>query len=359
VFNKPLAVFFVAACLGSFGAASALADDAESTTVGGKAFIDFTNIDQQNDGVKQATNGTGIDVKRFYLIVNHKFDDMWSANLTTDFNYVSADNETQVFIKKAYLQAKLSEAFTARAGSADLPWVPFVESFYGYRYVEKVMLDRAGYGTSADWGLHAFGKAGDGDMFNYALSIVNGNGYKNPSRSKSVDLEGRAGVTPLPGLNFAVGFYNGKLGQDKQGLLPAAQPQTSERWDAVAAYTQTEFNVGAEYFQAKDWKLLSAQPTDKAEGYSAWGAYNFTPEVAVFGRYDQVKPSKDIKSTLKDTYFNVGVAYKPRKNVDFAVAYKYDKVENGAFKTADATLGTPAGREGKWREFGVWAQVGF
>src|SRR4051812_16859468 len=85
----------------------------ETTTVGGNLFIDFTNINFKNDDVKQsAKSGTGLDVKRGYLIVNHTFDDMWSANITTDFNYEGGTtNETQVFIKKAYLQAKLSDAF--------------------------------------------------------------------------------------------------------------------------------------------------------------------------------------------------------------------------------------------------------
>jgi len=55
-------------------------------------------------------SGTGIDVKVFYVGVSHKFDDIWSVNVTTDFNYVSNDSETQVFIKKAYLQATLSDS---------------------------------------------------------------------------------------------------------------------------------------------------------------------------------------------------------------------------------------------------------
>ncbi len=46
---------------------------------------------------------------------------------TTDFQYVGNDGVTNVYIKKAYVQAKLSDALVFRAGSADLPWVPFVE----------------------------------------------------------------------------------------------------------------------------------------------------------------------------------------------------------------------------------------
>ena len=57
----------MAACAGmSF---TALAD--ESTTVGGKAYIDFTNITQKANGTKIDASGLGFDVKRFYLGVDH------------------------------------------------------------------------------------------------------------------------------------------------------------------------------------------------------------------------------------------------------------------------------------------------
>ncbi len=46
----------------------------------------------------------------------------------------STTGASQLFIKKAYLQAKYDPAFTIRLGAADLPWVPFVEGIYGYRY---------------------------------------------------------------------------------------------------------------------------------------------------------------------------------------------------------------------------------
>jgi hypothetical protein len=354
-------------------AANMTATAEETTTVGGNLFIDFTNINLKNDDAKQAISGTGTDVKRGNLIVNHTFDDMWAANVTTDFNYTGATGETQVFIKKAYLQATVSDAFIARAGSAGLPWVPLVEDLYGYRYVEKVLIDRTNFGTSADWGLHALGKFGDG-MFNYAAAVVNGRGFRNPTRSNSVDFEARIGVMPIEGLTAAVGIYRGKRGLDS-ALLSAPATRTANRTDVVVGYVKPDmFRVGAEFFSAKNWNTVlvsttnpASTPEDKSDGYSAWGSFNFTPEFAAFARYDEVKPSKDLASWLKDKYFNIGVSYKPRKNVDIALAYKNEKVEGdgvlghvSSFTTGDATLGSATGgREGKWDEVGVWLNVLF
>src|SRR4029078_1010373 len=122
----------VASLLAIAVAGPALSADGESTVISGKMFADFSNIDLKNDGVESTANGTGIDVKRFYLGATHNFDDTWSVNVTTDFNYVSNDAETQVFIKKAYLQAKLSDAFIGRLGSAELPSAPFREALCAY-----------------------------------------------------------------------------------------------------------------------------------------------------------------------------------------------------------------------------------
>ena len=334
------------------------ADSGESTVISGKMFADFSNIDLKNDGVESTANGTGIDVKRFYLGATHNFDDIWSVNVTTDFNYVSNDAETQVFIKKAYLQAKLSDAFIGRLGSADLPWVPFVEDLYGYRFVENVIIDRLKFGTSADWGLHAGGKVSDG-MFNYAVSVVNGAGYKNPTRSDSMDFEGRIGFMPVKGLTVAVGGYSGKLGKDINNAPVAQQTHhTANRFDGLVAYVNGPLRAGVEYFQAKDWNNVTTVASDKADGVSGWASYNFTDMWGVFGRYDDAKTSKDLLPNLKDKYFNLGVVSHPRKNIDIAFVYKNDKVDGGGVvATSNGNIGGV--RDGKYDEFGFWAQVQF
>jgi hypothetical protein len=333
---------------------NAVAD--QSTTVGGKTYIDFTHIEQKSDGTTIDPSGTGADVKRFYLAIDHKFDDMWSANLTTDFNYVSNDSETQLYVKKAYLQARFSDAFMLRAGSADLPWVPYVENLYGYRYVENTLIDRLKFGTSADWGLHAGGKLADG-MFDYSASVVNGNGYKKPARSKAVDFEGRVGFHPMDGVTLAAGYYDGKLG--KESYDPGNSTRTASRWDLAGAYQNELFNVGAEYFSAKDWgdAVLTTNPSDKADGYSLWGSVKPMEKVSLFARYDHAKPNKDTAPSLKDTYYNLGVAYKAYKNVDLALVYKHDKVENGTISTSNGSIG--GSNDGTYNEVGVFAQVKF
>ena len=365
MFKKSLAVSFaVAAALGTLGAGTAFAA-VPMPTVGGKIYADLTNLDEKENDTKIAPSGTGVDVKRFYLVFNEKFDDMWSANITTDASYSSGGGAVDVFVKKAYLQYSLpgSKAFFARLGSADLPWIPFVEDLYGYRYVENVLVDRLHFGTSADWGLHGGGQFGGAS---YALSVVNGAGYKNPTRSKSMDVEARLAYG-IAGVTFAIGGYSGKLGHDNYAAASTDTVNgtfhTANRVDALVAYVGNGARAGLEYFSSNDWNNVTTAASDKADGYSAWGSYDFTPMFGVFARWDQAKTSKDLAPDLKDEYFNVGLATHPTKGVDVSLVYKHEKMDNGLINSQfggfSKTLGTAPMSSGEINEVGIWAQVAF
>jgi hypothetical protein len=328
----------------------------KSTTISGKAFANVSMIDHESDGVDLADNGTQTELKRFYLGVDHKFDDTFSANLTTDFRYNTngTSKDTLVYVKKAFVQAKFAPEFFVRVGAADLPWVPFVESLYGYRFVENVVVDRTRFGTSADWGVHIGGSFAGGRI-SYAASAVNGAGYKSLSRnSNTIDLEGRISANPIKNVTLAVGGYTGKLGKSSDVVTTQHR---ATRWNALAAYTDSRVRLGVEYFQAKNWNNVTTVASDKSSGWSAFGSFAFTPKLSVFGRFDWVKPNMDTNAALKDEYLNAGVNFKPLKEIDLALVYKRDRAENGFLSTSNGTIGGIM--EGTYHEFGLFTQVAF
>jgi hypothetical protein len=368
--------------------AHADAEVAPDTTVGAQAFFDLSNISNKSNNVDVAPTGTGFDVKRGYLILDHRFSDVWSADLTTDLQYSSSTTAgsggvTEVYIKNLYLQGKFSDLFNLRVGDYKSPWAPFVESLYQYRWIEKTQTDRLGFANTADWGVNAGGgttvQSGSGPGFSYSVSAVNGGGYKNPSRSKYVDVEGRIALTPITGLTIALGGYSGHLGQVNVAN-ENYQTNTATRFDAAIGYTIAGFNVGGEYFAAKNYKTASSTtgafgtsavvaatatgtvPSDKADGESVWASYTFTPEYSVFARYDSAKLSKDVVPNLKDTYWNFGVAYKPIANLDVGLVYKNEKVANGSTNVSGADAngsitigGTSLTTSGQFSEIGIFS----
>lgn len=335
-----------------------------NTSISGKAFANVSNIHQTSTdahGVKtdNGQNGTETELKRFYVGIDHKFNDVFSANITTDFRYNSngTSKDVLVYVKKAFVQAKLNPAFTIRVGAADLPWVPFVEGIYGYRFVDPTLIDRTKFGTSTDWGVHVLGAFGNG-LVTYQISAINGAGYKTLSRSSdTIDLEGRVSVNPIKPITLAVGGYTGKLSKSAANLPDAATPHTASRIDAIAAYTDKRIRAGFEYFAAKNWNNITTVQTDKSAGWSAFGSFAFTPSIALFGRYDWVKPSRDLAPTLRDHYFNVGLDYKPIQPLDIALVYKHERTNNGFINTSNGLIG--GAEHGNYDEVGLFGQIVF
>lgn len=325
---------------------------APATTIGGRMYYTLSQIDQERDGVHQAPSGAGLEVKRFYLSVDHRFSEVFSANLTTDFQYAPAIASTELFVKKAYLQGRASEALTLRIGAADTPWIPYAEEVYGYRWIETTVADRTRFGGSADWGVHAFGKV-PGTVVSYAVAVLDGGGHRNPSRSKHMDLEGRISAK-FDDVNLAVGGYSGQLGRDIEG---ASALHTARRFDALAAYTPEKFRIGVELFVAENWNNVTLIATDASRGYSAFGSYLFNKRLSAFARYDHVEPTRTTAPAREEDYFNLGVTYSPIRNVDIAMVYKHDAVENGVIATSNGAIG--GGRTGTYDEVGVWGQLRF
>jgi hypothetical protein len=334
----------------------------DSTKISGRMYYDITNIDNKNNSTKAAYNGTSFDIKRFYVGIDHDFNKVFSADITTDFTYDSGVSTSQIYIKKAYLQAKIDDAFTVRVGSADLPWVPYAEGIYGYRHIENTIADRTKFGTSADWGVHVLGKLAEG-LINYQVSAVSGAGYKKAGstafRSEQPDVEGRVSLD-YQGISLAVGGYWGKLGAMNSDVTH----HEATRFNALAAYKYEGLNIGVEYFTASNWTQVKSTTSSNGWGVSPFVSYQFTPEWGVFGRYDYVKPYSDTAhKQFKNDYFNIGVQYSPVKIVDFALVYKHDAGVNGAFSDSNGTIGGStglpfaAGNSGHYNEIGLFGQV--
>jgi hypothetical protein len=383
----------------------------DSTTISGRMYFNFSNIEQKVNGVKvpgaTAGNGTGFNIKRMYIGVDHTFSPIFSANVTMDISNVVGNTSNYNFpgapangtctavpctpaisnnvalvgrgfyVKKAYLQAKLNPAFIIRAGAADMAWVPWIESQYGYRHIENTLIDRVNFGTSADWGVHVLGDLAGG-LFSYQVSAIDGGGYRNVKVTKTVDFEGRFSAN-YKGFFAGVGGYTGKRGNNTQGALTGATTtvngvtyigatklHTATREDAAIGYKSKLFTVGGEYFHAKNWNNVTTATTDKSDGYSVFGNVNFAPKWSVFGRYDWVKYSKTLNPQFKQHYYDGGIQWEPVKIVDIALVYKRENLNDGALAAVSGyanqnapALTIPINGRATTNEIGLFGQLRF
>jgi len=300
---------------------------AADTKISGRMYYNISSISAEDALGNDVESDGGFALKRFYLGVDHKFNDTFSGNITTDVTAASGDG-AHLYVKKAYLEAKIAKELKLRVGAADMPWIPYAEGIYGYRHIEKTLTDLDSFGTSSDWGVHASGDLADGHV-SYQVSAINGAGYKTIKPTKSIDLEGRLSVN-YGGFNAAVGGYTGKLGMDVQGAMPY---RTASRFNALLAYKDKvggmPVTFGGEYFTASNWKVLESSPEDKAEGYSLFASLSPVDKWSVFGRYDWIQPFKKTAPLKENTFFMLGLQYSPAKIVDFAIVYKRDDADGG------------------------------
>ncbi len=378
------------------------ADIGENTTIGGVAFFDFSSISQkqgQANGTSPsvAPSGAGFDVKRFYLTVDHTFNDVWSADLTTDAQYASSTtlvtgttvtctagakptgttcptgssvasvtaattsvntggSATEVMIKYLYVTAKLNDALVVHVGSYATPWIQYTDGLTGYRWVEKGMTDRLSLSdSSADWGLNASGSFAN-NLLSYSASVTDGGGYKNPSRTEHVDFEGRITSKPFGWLDVGVGYYNGHLGQ-VTAVNDGFPTNTASRWDGLVSFNFRGFRLTGEYIDATNYKTVNSVTAgvfgtqdvvassltgplnrDVAKGFSVLASYAFNSSWNAFTRYDDVNLSENVLPGLKDKFYDAGINYKPLKGLDVALVYKVELVDNGAatISSADA-----------------------
>ncbi len=329
-----------------------------STKVGGIVFADVSHISQKTPGAVAATataaasngypavNGNSIDIKRGYLIFEHAFDTTYSANITTDLIYDGTARSTQLFLKKAYLQAKYADALVIRAGDVELPWVPFAEGVEGYRFVENTLIDRIKYGTTTDTSLNVSGQLPfQGLKLGYSVSALDGSGFKVPgngtsNRARTLDVEGRVNASLGP-VTAALGGYSGDLGKNSEG---AAYHHTVSRVNALLAYSTPAFRVGVEYVRVRNYTGVTTITPVKAEGegYTAFGSVRLSDHFDLFGRYDAVRPEVDAaassnkaNSATRDAYWNLGLDYHPIPAIDIALVYKRERVTGGLFTTTN------------------------
>ena len=185
-----------------------------------------------------------------------------------------------------------------------------------------------------------------GGSMEYAVAALNGNGYKNPSRSKGLDFEGRLSFAPTEKTVVGIGAYSGTLGKEKETVDAR---HTANRVDFLAAYASGNTRFGVEYFQAKNWNNVLTTATDKATGWSLWGSMGLNEKgVTVFGRYDRSDISKTLDPSLQDTYYNLGVEFPIAPGVKIATVYKHTDQRNDA-----------RSKDLKTDEFGVWGEFRF
>jgi len=223
----------------------------------------------------------------------------------------------------------------------DLPWVPFEERTWTYRFQGPVFVDREGYLSSTDLGIGASFVARN-RMVEGHLSIVNGETWSQPEVSRNKDVHARLGVRPFVGRGALAGLAVNMFGST--GAYDTTAAQTRSRLIAQLAFEHRFGALAVEYFRAKDppGRMVARQPslsssTDAevtAGGYSAFGwvdlaAFGRARGVRLMGRVEHLDPDTHLASN-GHTRTIVGVGYRANEFVQVLLDGEFVSYEANA-----------------------------
>lgn len=318
--------------------AAAPAKAAPRTQVSTQVFINASDI--QRTDVSTADEGPAVELKRFYINVDHAFNESWSGHLTTDVQWARNSDPTDLFLRHVYLQRRLGKSHHLQLGNAPTPWILHVAKLNGFRYVDPGVLPRMKLGAPADWGVQMGGDVGP---FNYAVAAVTGAGFQKPRTGERADIEARLSWMPNKQLEVAVGGYHGTRAMD---INDRPHLHTAERWNAMASYVDKDFRLGAEFFYADNWTRVTQVSPDAARGWSGWGSYQLTPAFSAFARHDRTDMSLRLNPTREERFSQLGLEWKQSRHLRLSLAGKRTGV-------ASSTVNAVA------NEVGVWGQMVF
>jgi len=162
---------------------------ANESSFSGLIFGDIYWIAANHDSTIKNQNGMWL--RRTYFTFDDKLSKTFSTRFRLEANNagdLSTKSKLYPFIKDAYLKWNLGQ-HSIYMGLSPSPTWTFVEEVWGYRPVEKTLMDLQKLGSSRDMGIALKGSFNQSKRVHYHLMIGNGNGINTEdNRGKKVML---------------------------------------------------------------------------------------------------------------------------------------------------------------------------
>lgn len=314
----------------------------------GEMFGDYFYNTSRDPSIATYSNvalGGAEDLNGFqFRRINFTFDDDLSDRFATRFR-VEADNASltsnaklTVFVKDAWLQWK--NVFTNNDlvfGIQPNPDFFYAEEIWGFRSLEKTILDLRGLNGSRDFGVALKGKLDPNSKYSYWIMVGNnsGNGLE-VDKFKRFYFNFR--YHPNDKFTFTV------LEDIKQNPKVVNPNNTSEKLgddqyltDFFVGYTtKDKYCLGFETFYAsvRNGQFIGTVPPIRIDskpniGISTWAWYMFNPKVGALARYDYADPNKnDIAKGDSRNFFLGSLLLKPYKSVFFMPNVEVESYED-------------------------------
>jgi hypothetical protein len=236
-------------------------------------------------------------------------------------------SKISVFVKDAYLKWKnVFSGSDLIFGIQPTPAYDVSEAAWGYRSLEKTIMDLRGIVSSRDMGISLKGKVTEDGMVNYWLMFANNSGNA-PETDKYKRYYAHVQVKPITNLQATL-YVDYKDVPD----ITAGSNGTTTTALFVGYSEPFAYNLNFEAFMTSQANAFTPAGgtlgSKNGLGFSVFGSYNVIPELAAILRYDYWDPNTD-GSSVGDVrnYVIAGVSWKADKNVSIMPNVLYETYE--------------------------------
>lgn len=329
------------------------------SSINGLVYADYYYNMSHHDATIKHQNA--FSFRRIYFT----FDNAITPNIKIRFRLESAHNEfgstdrINPFVKHAYIEwSNLIPNHQLYLGISETNALKNAEDYWGYRSIEKTILDLNKICSAADMGIALKGDIGR--FVHHWLAVHNGTGYGSSEVDKYKKFGYAFWLTPVKGLMLE-GYFDYERQDPNTGTFQYARDYFHSSgystWKTFIGYSAPSFAIGAEAFLrtlkgsgAVD--AIGSSKTDvKRQGISVFGSWiTPIPKVKLFARYDTSDPNNndnvwvsDSKNGVDDEYslLFAGLDFFPVADVHFMpniLIKKYTQSGKGDDVTARLTL---------------------
>jgi hypothetical protein len=251
----------------------------QNASFSGYMFGDVYYLASHDDeGLEDDLEGAnGLWFRRIYVTFDFGINDRWSARVRTEMNspgdFVSKEQLIPT-VKDAYAQWKKGN-HQINLGLSSTPTFAVIEDVWGYRALEKTLVDLQKIGPSRDMGVAFKGSLDRGKVVRYNVMLANGN---------STSSESNQGKKVLVSLGVHL----------PQGLILEGYADYEDRPGETDRYTVQGFagfqhrrgRLGVQYVH-QNREVEGGESLD-VNGLSLFGVLQVTDNVSVYARYDRM-----------------------------------------------------------------------
>jgi hypothetical protein len=291
----------------------------------------FYNI-QQKDTSRKDLNG--FQFRRIYLTYDYAIAPNFDTRfrLEDDQAELFSNNKFGVFVKDAYLKWKeVFQGSTLVFGLSPTPAYDVSEESWGYRSLEKTIMDLRGIVPSRDLGIDLKGKLTSDGTINYWMKIGNNSG-NTPESDKFKRYYAQLHFKPAANLQvIASADYDAEA-----KITDTYDQQTKENTRIVVSgfinYKETDnYSLGIEGFYKtaqNNFRPSSSTALENQHTYGvtffAWGTV--ADNVRLVGRFDMYDPNSSVDND--GNYLFIGaVDYLPAPDVHIMPNFYYQSYQ--------------------------------